>query len=88
MQYYRCKCGKGYAYTSMGVFPCARCRHCGSDYAQHPDNHREPKPHLLMPHDVETDEGIATLHRCQWCGARKAEIEAKGEPFEYEEATK
>lgn len=75
MQYYRCKCGKAEAHTSMGVYPCDRCAECGSDLSQNPNNHQEPKDHDLVVTKVQTDEGEKTLSRCRWCLRTKAQIE-------------
>lgn len=81
MQNYRCKCGECWAYTSMGVSPCARCSKCGSDLAQGPTLHQEPKPHHVMAFPVETDDGKGTLSRCWWCQKKLSQIEKRGEPF-------
>ena len=45
MQYYRCKCGKREAWSSMGVRDCQGCSECGTTLAQHPDYHKDTAPH-------------------------------------------
>lgn len=42
--------------------------------ASSPELHTEPKPHLMQPQKVETDQGTAILTRCVWCMATLAEI--------------
>lgn len=66
----------------MGSAPCRRCDKCGSDLAESPDTHIEPRPHLMVPGTVHTDAGEATLTRCRWCLRTRAELEAAGEPME------
>lgn len=45
MIFYRCKCGKSTAHSSMGVSACDTCDKCGSTLATGPNSHQEPKPH-------------------------------------------
>lgn len=45
MRYYRCKCGNRSSLSSYGPPACAKCAQCGSDLAEHPDEHRDPVPH-------------------------------------------
>lgn len=75
MQYYRCKCGKSEAHSSMGVYPCDKCSHCGSNLALSPSSHREPLDHDMVKVPVETDEGMKHLSRCKWCMRTYAQIE-------------
>lgn len=76
MQYYQCKCGETKAWTTMGVERCARCKKCGSDLAQGPNSHKEqPEPHKWITTKVETDEGSASLTRCEYCHKTKTLIE-------------
>ena len=48
MQFYRCKCGKSTAWTSMGVSACSNCDSCGSDFAQSPEQHEAPAEHKYV----------------------------------------
>jgi len=66
----------------MGVFPCDRCRECGSNLATGPDLHEEPRPHQMIATKVETDSGEGTLTRCTWCGKTRKKIEALGDLME------
>lgn len=76
MRYYRCKCGKNTAYGSMPPYQCSKCEDCGSDLAEHPDHHREPKPHDFSDvQKVQTDQGEMTVTHCRYCGRTKAQID-------------
>jgi hypothetical protein len=77
MQFYRCKCGKSRCWGSMPPSPCAKCKHCGSDFAQAPDAHREPLPHEFVPQMVQTDDGPKPLSRCRFCCLSQAEIDKR-----------
>jgi hypothetical protein len=73
MQYYRCKCGKMTAWTTMGVHACTKCPKCGSDLAQGPESHSEPEPHeYVTKYDVNT--GVP-YEICQTCHRRRLELE-------------
>lgn len=77
MQYYRCKCGKMTAWTSMGVSACSRCGQCGSDFARGPESHEDPEPHdYVTQYDQNTG---APYERCRRCGERKSALEARNE---------
>ena len=43
----------------MGETPCERCPKCGSDIAEAPGMHGEPRPHRMVatPVSAKTDEG-------------------------------
>lgn len=45
MRYYRCKCGKRAAWSSMGVARCDGCEECGTTLAEGPNDHDTPEPH-------------------------------------------
>jgi hypothetical protein len=62
MRDYACECGRSTGYGSMSPAPCRGC---------------SAEPHKLQPTEIETDDGPATLTRCQWCGKTKAEIAAQ-----------
>ena len=87
MQYYRCKCGKREAWGGMPPYPCTSCADCGTTLDTGPDRHRESRPHELRPTEVETDAGVAFLHRCTWCGETKKQIEAAGEKWIFQAAS-
>ena len=79
MQYYRCKCGKSEAWTSMGVSECATCKHCGSDLAMGPEGHAEtPAPHEYVAKYNE-DTGIP-YEVCRRCLRRRVDLEKPAEP--------
>ncbi len=74
----------------MGVSLCDRCSVCGSDLAEGPNCHQEPKPHKIRVEKVtaQTDAGeieVGTLSRCVWCQDTLEIIKKCGEPFEHEE---
>lgn len=48
MQYYRCKCGKHTAWTSMGVERCRGCETCNTTLEMSPQYHTEPAEHTLV----------------------------------------
>ena len=48
MQHYRCKCGESYSFGSMSPMDCQGCDICNTTYAQHPDHHKERKPHTMV----------------------------------------
>ena len=79
MQYYRCKCGKAEAWTSMGVSKCSKCGDCGSDLAQGADSHREPVDHnFVASGEVETIDGMKPKPLiCEYCHRTKAKLGAK-----------
>jgi hypothetical protein len=78
MKYYRCKCGKATAWSSMGVYSCVSCRDCGTTLAQSPSGHTEPKPHeYVTRYDEITGK---PYERCQRCFQTRAEIESETEP--------
>ena len=71
----------------MGVYQCERCAACGSDLAEAPDLHCDPKPHRVLssPVEAETDDGkqaVGTLSQCIWCHATLTEIKQRGQPWE------
>jgi len=78
MQYYRCKCGKTKAWTSMGVPLCSSCKHCGSDLAQSPESHGDPEPHEYVT-KYDPDTGVP-YERCRLCLHKRSEIEAPPKP--------
>lgn len=83
MRYYRCRCGKEEAWTTIGVTACNWCAACGTTLAESPEGHSEVRtPHRLEATTVRTDEGDATLSRCKWCGRTRADLEKAGEPME------
>lgn len=45
MRYYRCKCGKHQAWSSMGVADCGGCDECQTTLAEGPNGHRDIAPH-------------------------------------------
>lgn len=45
MLYYRCKCGKRTAWSSMGVEDCNGCEECKTTLATGPDSHRPLADH-------------------------------------------
>lgn len=47
MRYMRCKCGKRECWTSMGHADCDGCEKCNTTLEEHPDDHREPIPHVI-----------------------------------------
>lgn len=72
----------------MGIYQCERCSKCGSDLAEGPSSHRDPKPHRMLAAKVEakTDSGIhnvGTLTSCVWCQKSLSEIEQVNEPWEH-----
>lgn len=71
MQYYRCKCGESTAFGSCPPSPCSKCKFCGSDFAQHPDYHQEPKDHRWITESIDTDLGPMPRTYCAWCFKRK-----------------
>lgn len=76
MQYYRCKCGASEAWGSMPPYACSKCSKCGSDLAQAPGLHGEPKDHdFSYVEKVQTDQGEMTRTRCQYCHRTRDEIE-------------
>lgn len=71
MQFYRCKCGETVSHTSMGVPDCSKCDKCGSDLAQAPTLHEEPKPHEYV---TRYDRNTGTpFEMCTKCMQRKPE---------------
>lgn len=78
MQYYRCKCGKTTAWTTIGVSPCVTCHRCGSDLAQGETLHREPAPHRYVTrYDPITGK---PYELCDVCCERRESIEAPPKP--------
>jgi hypothetical protein len=78
MQFYRCKCGKSTAWTSMGVPACTKCRYCGSDLAQGPTTHGEPAPHKYV---TKYDENTGKPYEiCRSCMQTRADLEKPPEP--------
>ncbi len=72
MQYYRCKCGKSWSWSSQGVPECRQCSECGSDLAPTADCHEEPKEHsYVTQYDVKTG---ATYEICLNCLQRKEDV--------------
>jgi hypothetical protein len=72
MQYYRCKCGSSESHTSMGVPRCESCPKCGSDLAQHPDDHREPAAHRWAP-DFDSHTGERKPDVCLACHGKRTD---------------
>lgn len=70
MRYFRCKCGKSEALSSMGVNACQGCPDCKTTLAEAPSGHREIQPHQWVPTPIETDSGEAFVTRCARCGER------------------
>lgn len=76
MQYYRCRCGKLESWGSMSPARCIGCANCGTNLAQHPDDHKAPVPHdFSSVQNVQTDEGEKTLTLCRYCHRSRTEIE-------------
>ena len=85
MKYYRCKCGKWEAWSTLGVVPCDWCEDCQTGPAEYPGRHpAERTPHRMVRHQVMTDAGASFLSRCQWCGRQQADLE--GQPTEAPDA--
>lgn len=81
MQYYRCKCGKREAWSSMGVTQCQGCPECGTNLTQHPDDHKDPLPHDYSSHIEQMGPaGPIQVPVCRYCHKTQWEIEGqKGE---------
>lgn len=78
--FYRCKCGRAQAWSSMGVSLCDVCPDCGSNLALGPDSHRDPAPHdMALVQEIATDQGKATITRCRHCHLTAAEIAERDE---------
>ncbi len=87
MTHYCCKCGTSESCGAMGPYPCVRCPRCGSNLAEFPSEHFEPRPHQMLTERIEViiDNGvfdIGELTRCVWCQETKTQIEKWGEPME------
>src|SRR3546814_9028228 len=91
MQYYRCKCGKRTAWSSMGVMPCAGCPDCNTTLALGPDSHGEPEPHDFVEETTTTTHNGETITRtrrfCMRCGHREPTAASPAPPSRSEEHT-
>ncbi len=85
MRMWRCRCGEHRAYGSDPPPRCSKCERCGSGLGGSPLSTFEVAPHLMVPTQVETDEGKKTLTRCMYCHETKSQIEQRNEPMEFAE---
>lgn len=71
MRYYRCRCGKAEALSSMGVSPCQGCAACQTTLEESPDLHRVPEPHDEVVETVTTTHAGETVTKerryCRRC---------------------
>ncbi len=69
MNYYKCKCGAHEGWNSgMPIPKCAWCKKCETTPAYSPEGHKTERPfHLMVQHEVKTDEGPKILSRCRYC---------------------
>jgi hypothetical protein len=81
MRYYQCKCGELTAWSSMGVPRCLGCPKCGSDLAEGPNAHMDPRPHDFTASDSTEFHGQKlTATVCRYCRRTPEEIDAEGRP--------
>jgi hypothetical protein len=72
MQYSTCKCGKYQSWNSGVYTPCLGCRECGTRPGGEPI-----EPHNFVAQEVETDDGPAMLHRCEWCMRTRSQVQSE-----------